>query len=329
MKNNLKNLLAASKGILAADDSVKTIGRRFITVKIENNEENRRKFREMLFSTFDLEKYISGVILFKEAFEQKTDEGVLFTDLLKNRGIFYGIKLDEGLADFGEKSEKVTEGLDGLSERAAFFSEKGAVFSKWRAAFYIGDGMPSEECVEENVSRLAKYAKISQANNLIPIVEPEVLRRGEYLSEENFSVTGKILERLFFFLRKENVDLNNLLLKPNMIIAGDTSGEQKDSKKIGQLTAECCLKNVPKEVPGVVFLSGGQGEAEACENLNAVVLAGQNAPWKWTFSFDRALQNSALSVWSGKDENKEQAQNVFLERCRKASLASLGQYIGE
>ena len=322
-----QELLAKGKGILAADESFPSIKKRFIEHNIVDNEESHSAYRELLFSTPEIEKYISGVIMFDETIKQKTDEGVPFPQYLSYRKIIPGIKVDQGTTQFRELSdEKITLGLDGLSERLSEYRSLGAKFTKWRGIFNIGKDLPTEEFLEENTKLLAEYAFLSQKNELLPIVEPEVLMTGIHTSADCLETTSKVLSIIFKKLRKRKVLLSGLLLKINMIVPGDQSEEKVTPEIVAKNTLECLIKNVPKEVPGIVFLSGGQTEQDATSNLNAIAVAGKKMPWKFTFSYGRALQNSVLRTWAGKPGNVILAQQIFLKRSRLNSLASLGKY---
>ena len=326
LRDIAKMLVIDGKGILAADESTATTGKRFAGIGVDNTEDNRRAYRELLFTAPEMEKYISGVIMYDETIKQ-VDDDVFLVDLLKSRGVIPGIKVDQGLKDFeGSTVEKITTGLDDLNKRLKEYYSLGARFAKWRAVFSIGDDLPSEKCVKANAEILAKYAKACQDNYIVPIVEPEVLMNGSHTIEQCYDVTVRVLMHVFLELKKENVDLSGMLLKPNMVI-GSLEGPETTSGQIAESTLKCLSSVVPTEVPGIVFLSGGQSEEEACENLNAINQLAKNVPWKLTFSYGRALQNSALQTWAGKKENVVRAQKVFVERAKAASLASQGKMI--
>lgn len=320
-----KKLVEKGKGILAADESTTTVGKRFASLNIENTEENRRSYRELLFSTQGIEKFISGVIMYDETIHQSDKNDVSLVKLLNGKGIFAGVKVDQGLKDLDNSSiEKITTGLDGLNERLMEYYSLGARFAKWRAVFTIGDNLPSEKCIKKNAEILAKYAVICQKNNTVPIVEPEVLMDGTHTIEQCCEVTMKVLKEVFNYLKNENVDLSGMLLKPNMII-NSLEGPDATSGQIAEYTLKCLNSVVPSEVPGIVFLSGGQREEEACENLDEINKFAKEVPWKLTFSYGRALQNSALKTWAGQAENVLKAQKVFAKRAEAASLASQGK----
>ncbi len=321
-----KQLVTPGKGILAADESTSSIKKKLENTGIEDSVENHRLYRQLFFSTPDMEKYISGVILYDETIRQTADDGISFPKLLSDKGLIPGIKVDLGVKELdGSLAEKLTFGLDGLGDRLKEYYALGARFAKWRAVITIGDGIPTENCIRQNMQVLAQYAKLCQENNIVPIVEPEVLMDGDHTIEQCYEVTKKTLTVLFEELKLAEVDLSGLLLKPNMVIAG-VEGEKMSSAVIAEQTLKCFSEVVPKEVAGIVFLSGGQSEEEACKNLNEIVKNAQNAPWKFTYSFGRALQNTALKVWSGKSENVEKAQQAFLHRASLDSAASLGKY---
>lgn len=321
-----KLLVSSGKGILAADESTKSIAKKLAGAGVEDSVENHRLYRQLFFTTPGIEKYISGVIMFDESIRQATDDGVLFPKLLSDKGIIPGIKVDFGVEDLEDSlEEKITVGLDGLEERLKEYYALGARFAKWRAVIKIGANIPTEKCLKLNAEALAQYAKICQNNDIVPIVEPEVLMDGDHTIEQCYEVTKKTLSVLFEELKKFNVDLTGLLLKPNMIIYS-LMGEKVSPEIVAEKTLQCFEEVVPKDVAGIVFLSGGQSESEACKNLNAIVKKAQNAPWKFSYSFGRALQNTTLAVWSGKVENTELAQQAFLHRAELVSAASLGQY---
>lgn len=321
-----QQLVSPGKGILAADESTSSIKKKLENVGIVDSVENHRLYRQLFFTTPDMEKYISGVILYDETIRQMADDGTPFPKLLSDKGVIPGIKVDLGVKELmGSPSEKLTFGLDGLDDRLKEYYSLGARFAKWRAVITIGDDIPTDNCIRQNMQALAQYAKICQENNIVPIVEPEVLMDGDHMIEECYEVTKKTLEVLFEELKLAEVDLSGLLLKPNMVIAG-LEEEKTSSVVVAEQTLRCFDEVVPKEVAGIVFLSGGQSEAEACKNLNEIVKNAQDAPWKFTYSFGRALQNTALKVWSGKPENVAKAQQAFLHRASLNSAASLGKY---
>ncbi len=321
-----KLLVAPGKGILAADESTSSIAKKLNGVGIVDSVENHRLYRQLFFTAPGMEEYVSGVIMYDETIRQTTDDGVPFAKHLSDNGVIPGIKVDLGTKELDRSPmEKITTGLDGLDERLKEYFKLGARFAKWRAVITIGDGIPTDHCIRSNVQLLAQYAKHCQANGIVPIVEPEVLMDGNHTIEKCYEVTKKTLEALFEELKASAVDLSGLLLKPNMVIPG-TNAQKAVPEVIAEYTFKCFSEVVPKEVGGIVFLSGGQSEVEACANLNAIAKIAKNAPWKLTFSFGRGLQNTALTVWAGNHENTEKAQEAFLNRASLDSAASLGEY---
>lgn len=322
-------LVADGKGILAADESTGTIKKRFDKIGVENTEDNRRAYRELLFTAPGAGKFISGVILYDETIRQRGNDGKTFVTTLERQGIISGIKVDMGTdALVGSPEEKVTKGLEGLPERLKEYKRFDAQFAKWRAVFSVRENaLPTDGCILENARRLAEYALMCQQENIVPIVEPEVLMDCCANVELMYEVTKRVLKTVFAELAKAGVQLDGILLKPNMVIPGTDWG-MAPSNQIAEMTLRCLKEEVSTNVPGIVFLSGGQSEAEACANLNAInVVGGQ--PWKLSFSYGRALQASALKTWQGKNENVEAAQKAFLHRAELASQASLGKYRGE
>lgn len=326
LDETIKKLLVPGKGILAADESVGTIAKRFAKFNIKNEEEMREAYREMLFSTKGISEYISGVILFDETLRETDGRGQPLREVLQAQNIVVGCKVDEGLIPLPNSPEEmVTKGLEGLTDRLTEYYDLGVRFAKWRAAFSIGKNFPSDLCIEKNSELLASYAKLCQMAGIVPIVEPEVLSDGSHSSEECFEATEKVLRGVFEALERRAVDLRFILLKPNMIVPGQDSAEKMIPEKVANLTVSCLKATVPKKVPGVVFLSGGQSEEEACKNLNAIAVHDE-MPWVVTFSFGRALQNSALKEWNGDASKINEAQRVFLHRASLVSLAKDGKY---
>jgi len=328
---NANKIATRGKGILAADESTGTIGNRFTKIKVENNEENRRAYRELLFTSPDIEKYISGVILYEETLYQKCQDGTSFVDLLNKHGILPGIKVDKGLSILpGTADEQVTEGLDGLGKRCADYYKAGARFAKWRAVIKIGNGLPSELAVQEVARGLARYAALCQANGLVPIVEPEVLIDGEHSLETCVQVSERTYAAVFKALSDNHVLLEGALLKPNMVTPGFSSAEYKTTtpERIAHATVTVLQRTVPPALPGVTFLSGGQGEEEATLNLNAINAMDAKKPWSLSFSYGRALQASCLDAWKGEKANVEAAQKAFIVRAKANAEAQLGQYKG-
>lgn len=323
-----KAMVADGRGILAADESSGNIKKKFEKLGVEDTAENHRRYRELLFTAPEMEKYISGVILFDETIRQSTSDGVPFAKYLTAKGVVPGIKVDIGLKDMdGHPGEQVTKWDETLDARLKEYYELGARFAKWRVVINIADDIPTLDCILVNCQTLTKYAQLCQANGIVPIVEPEVLMDGNHSIDRCYEVTRDTLKILFSELQKENVDLAGLILKPNMVIYS-LEGEKVSAELVAQKTLECFNETVPAQVPGIVFLSGGQSEMESCVNLNAInkLAKEQGAPWKLTFSYGRALQNSALKNWSGLEENKIKSQEIFAHRAKLASAASLGEY---
>ena len=320
-------IVAEHKGILAADESTGTIKKRFDSIEVESTEENRRFYRQLLFAAPGMEDSIGGVIMYDETIRQNVD-GTPFAELLASKGVVPGIKVDTGAHDLaGFPGEKVTEGLDGLRARLEEYVGLGARFAKWRAVITIGDGIPSAACIRANAHALGRYAALCQEQGLVPIVEPEVLMDADNTIERCYEVTALTLHWTFTELDIQGVDLKGTLLKPNMVISGKGCPEQARAEKIAELTIDCFLRHVPAAVPGIVFLSGGQSELEATENLNAINRIG--GPWPLSFSYGRALQQSALKVWAGEPANAEAAQAAFVHRARMNALAAAGEWSAE
>jgi len=326
LKEIAEKLVAKNKGILAADESTGTITKRFESIGITSTPELNRKYRQMLFSTPKIEEFISGVIMFDETVKQKNDEGIAFPEYLSQRGIIPGIKVDEGKEPFQNDKEEVTKGLKGLSERLLEYKKMELKFTKWRAVVYIDQIYPSIEAILENAKRLAEYAKISQENGFVPIVEPEVLMEGEHTITKCEIVTKLVLKTVFEELEKKQVFLEGLLLKTNMVLPGKKSLVKDEPKEAAQFSLRALEATVPEEVPGIVFLSGGQSSEEAVANLNGINEEGDKYPWELSFSFGRALQSSALDAWKGEENNATMAQEVFYEVARSTSLARQGKY---
>ncbi len=324
-----KRLVSKNKGVLAADESSPTIKKRFDSIGIESTENNRRDYRELLFSTNGIEDYISGIILYEETLFQKSQNGNLLIDLLKDKKIIPGVKVDKSTKDMtGFKDEKITEGLDGLYERIANYQSQGAQFTKWRAVITIGNSIPTNECIELNAIYLARYALISQEAGLVPIVEPEILMDGDHSINSCYEATNKTLSEVFNQLDKHKVNLSGILLKPNMILSGKESLNRADKNYVAEMTLKCFKDIIPKDVPGIIFLSGGQSDLESIDNLDAInKLAKQtgNIPWELSFSYGRGLQSSTLSKWEGNSDNVQIAQNEFIDRCKMVSDARNGQ----
>ncbi len=321
-----RQIVAPGKGVLAADESLPTIKKRFDSIQVESTEETRRFYRQLLFTTADAAPYLGGVILFDETLRQSSDEGVPFPEVLARQGILPGIKVDKGAkALAGAPGERVTEGLDGLRERLAEYHGLGARFTKWRAVITIGDGIPSRYCIEANAHALARFAALSQEAGMVPIVEPEVLMKGDHTIERCAEVTEATLAEVYHQLHIHRVQLEGSLLKPNMVVSGDGCPEQADAARVAELTIRTLRRTVPAAVPGIVFLSGGLSETRATEFLNEMNRRGPH-PWELSFSFGRALQASALKAWGGNPANKEAAQRAFAHRARCNGLARSGDY---
>ena len=323
----ITELMTPAKGLLAADESEPTIAKRFAALGIASTDENRRRYRQMLFTTPGLPEYISGVILFDETLRQRTDDGRRFADLLAEREIVPGIKVDQGAAPLaGAMGEHVTEGLDGLRARLEEYAALGARFAKWRAVIAIDADRPSTYCLDVNAHALARHAALCQEAGLVPIVEPEVLMDGDHGIERSFAATEETLARVFAALRAQRVVLEHMLLKPNMVVPGLASHQQVSPRDVAEATVRCLRRAVPAAVPGIVFLSGGQSPQDATARLNAMNASSLTRPWPLSFSFARALQGPALEVWNGQASRVAAAQRVFLQRARCNSAARDGGY---
>ncbi|MDQ6614213.1 MAG: fructose-bisphosphate aldolase class I [Actinomycetota bacterium] len=319
-------MVAPNKGILAADESTATIGKRFAGQGIESTEENRRTYRHILLSTPGLEEYISGVILYDETIRQKDDDGLPFAKLLADKGILPGIKVDTGAKDLARApGEKITEGLDGLRDRIAEYVDLGAKFAKWRAVITIGDAIPSDYCIHANAHALARYAALCQVGGLVPIVEPEVLMDGDNDIDVCYDVTVRTQREVFSQLARQQVELSEMVLKPNMVISGKKSATQASPEEVAEKTLKCLYHTVPAAVPGIAFLSGGQSAEEATLHLDLMAKMGPH-PWQLTFSYGRALQDIALRTWKGEADNVGKAQKVFSHRSTLTSAARSGGY---
>ena len=318
-------IVSEGKGILAADESNPTCGKRFDSIGVESTEDNRRDYREMLFRSSGMKGNIGGVILFDETIRQKAKDGTLLTDIISDQGALSGIKVDKGLQSIGESEETVTVGLEGLNERLKEYSAMGAKFTKWRAVIKIGEGMPTDECIDSNMKALADYAKLVQDNGMVPIVEPEVLMDGSHSIEDCFDATDRSLKSLFAHLEANNVNIKATLLKPNMVLSGSTASTQANIQEVAQRTLDCLKANVPSELPGITFLSGGQSDIDATAHLDAMNKIG-GFSWKLSFSYGRALQAPALKAWGGKAENAFISQDALSHRAKMNKLASLGEW---
>ncbi len=329
LKSTAKELVAEGKGILAADESSGTIEKRFSSIEVESTEENRRAYRDLLFTTPGASEFISGVILFDETLRQSSADGTPFAELLSNQGIVPGIKVDKGAKPLaGAPGETVTEGLDGLRERLAEYGQLGARFSKWRAVIEIGDETPSDYGISVNAHALARYAALSQEAGIVPIVEPEVLMDGDHTIERCYQATARTLKAVFGELFDQRVELEGILLKPNMVLSGKDASEQASVEQVAAATLRCFRETVPAAVPGIVFLSGGQTDELATAHLNAMNAHGDH-PWELSFSYGRALQAPALKAWRGETGNVEAGQQAFLRRAKLNGAARSGLYAPE
>ena len=328
--NNIEDIatfiVADGKGILAADESNPTCGKRFDSIGVESTEENRRDYREMLFRSKGMKGNIGGVILFDETIRQSSEDGTLLRDIINDQGALPGIKVDKGLQPIEDcPGETVTVGLEGLDERLKEYVSMGAKFTKWRAVINIGDGMPTDKAIDENMKALADYAKCAQDNGMVPIVEPEVIMDGNHSIDECQEATNRSLKSLFEHLKKNNVNIKGTILKPNMVTSGKDCAEQATIDEVAKKTLDSLISNVPSELPGITFLSGGQSDVLATAHLDAMNKIG-GFSWKLSFSYGRALQAPALKAWGGKPENIFISQDELSHRAEMNKLASLGQW---
>jgi fructose-bisphosphate aldolase class I len=322
-------LVATGKGILAADESEGTIKKRFDSIGVESTEENRRAYRDLLFTTSGVEEYISGVILFDETIRQSAADGTPFPKVLEAKGIIPGIKVDKGAKPLANADgETITEGLDGLRQRLEEYRGLGARFAKWRATYSITAELPSEYCIWTNAHALARYAALCQEAGLVPIVEPEVLMDGTHTIERSFHVTSRVLGAVYTELFDQKVRLEGTLLKPNMVLSGYDASNRASVDDVAEWTMKCFYRHVPAAVPGIVFLSGGQSDEDATAHLNAMNKLGSH-PWQLSFSYGRALQAPALKAWGGKPENVEAAQRAYYHRAKMNGAARTGMYAPE
>lgn len=329
LQETARALVAEGKGILAADESDGTIKKRFDTIDVESTEENRRAYRNMLFTTPGVEEFVSGVILFDETIRQSSPDGTPFPELLASKGVIPGIKVDKGAKPLAlSEAETVTEGLDGLRGRLGEYRGLGARFAKWRATYSISDTLPSEYCVEANAHALARYAALCQEAGLVPIVEPEVLQDGTHSIERSGFVTSHVLAAVYSELFAQRVELEGTLLKPNMVLTGYEADDRAGIDEVAEATLQTLYEHVPAAVPGIVFLSGGQSDEDATAHLNAMNARGPH-PWQLSFSYGRALQAPALKAWSGKAENLEAGQRAYYHRAKMNSAARTGAYAPE
>jgi fructose-bisphosphate aldolase class I len=327
LKSVANAIVAKQKGVLAADESSPTIKKRFDSIKVESTEENRRRYREILFTTEGIERYIGGVILFDETLRQGTRDGTPFAKLLSSRGIVPGIKVDKGAKALALcPGDKVAEGLDGLRERLAEYKQLGAKFAKWRAVIEINErDIPSAFGIRANAHALARYAALCQEIGLVPIVEPEVLMDGAHDIDRCEVVTSQVLEAVFAELDAHRVVYDGMLLKPNMVIPGMKCPKQAGVQQVAEATLRCLRRYVPAAVPGIVFLSGGQSAEDATDHLNAMNASGPQ-PWQVSFSYGRALQAPVLATWKGQESNVAAAQQALLKRSQLNGLARDGKY---
>jgi fructose-bisphosphate aldolase, class I len=325
-----RTLVADGKGILAADETIPTLTRRFETLGIKSSEQSRRTYREMLFTSPGAAEFISGVIMYDETIRQKSSCGAPLVESLTAQSIAPGIKVDTGAKPLaGSSGETVTEGLDGLRDRLSDYRAMGARFAKWRAVIRVTEALPSSACVSANTHTLGRYAALCQERGLVPIVEPEVLMDGSHTIERCEEVTGNILQAVFRALFEQRVTLEAMLLKPNMVLPGKECGRQASVEEVATATLRCLRRHVPAAVPGIVFLSGGQSARLATAHLNAINRLPDAKPWKISFSYGRALQDPALETWHGRDENLAAGQEALCRRARCNGAASLGRYTDE
>ena len=333
---NLKSLeavaeamVASGKGILAADESTGTIGKRLAHIQTENTAENRNAYRDLLFSAEGIEDHISGVIMYDETLNQSSlADGKPYPEYLASKGMIPGIKVDTGAHDLaGSEGEKVTSGLDGLEDRLKEYRQMGARFSKWRAVINITEENPSGYCISTNAHALARYAALCQKNDLVPIVEPEILMEGDHDIDDSFVVTEEVLHTVFFELYSQGVNYEQMVLKPNMVLSGYDGSDRAGVDEVADATLQCLARTVPAAVPGIAFLSGGQSDEDATAHLNRMnQIVDGNKPWNLSFSYGRALQHPALKAWMGKTENVGSAQIALLKRAKLNGLATTGEY---
>tara|TARA_Y100000816_G_C26031372_1_gene539921 strand:+ start:51 stop:1064 length:1014 start_codon:yes stop_codon:yes gene_type:complete len=319
-------IISNGKGILAADESTSTMTKRLNSVKIQSDEKNRLLFRQTLFSSLSMKECIGGVILYDETIRQRTSTGQSIPSLISSSGSLTGIKVDTGAKVLaGSNEEKVTEGLDGLRERLKDYYNLGARFTKWRGVYSISDKYPSKLSISVNAHALARYAALVQESGMVPIVEPEVLMDGTHSAKDCLNKTSEVIKKCYEELELHNVDLSGTILKPNMILPGENSGEKISSEDIAELTLECLKSSVPSSVPGIAFLSGGQTEIESTANLNQINLKN-NTDFIMTYSYGRALQQSALKFWSKDLKNTIGTQKIFDHRAKMCTLAAKGKW---
>lgn len=324
LQETAREILADGKGILAADESTGTITKRLDAVGVESTEDTRRRYRDLLFTTKDVEQYLGGVILYDETVRQDALDGTGMVDLLRRRGIVPGIKVDGGAKDLaGFPGEKVTEGLDGLRERFAEYAELGLRFAKWRSVIDVSDALPSDVAIELNAAGQARYAALAQEAGLVPIVEPESIMDGDHGIDRSAEVTEQVLAATVEALRRQRVQLEGVLVKTNMVVSGYAGADQAGPDEVADRTLAVLHRTIPSAVPGIVFLSGGQDDAQANANLDAIARRGPQ-PWTVSFSYARALQGRPMAVWAGAEENVAAAQDAFAERLRLTGAANRG-----
>ena len=329
MNDVAEAMTASGKGILAADESTGTIGKRLDQINTESTEQTRNAYRDLLFTADGLDQYISGVIMYDETFHQSSlDGGVVYPEYLASKGIIPGIKVDAGAHSLsGSEDEKITLGLDGLDERLSEYRKLGARFAKWRAVINITELNPSDYCIKANAHALARYAALCQSNDVVPIVEPEILMDGDHDIEDSFVVTEEVLHTVFDELYTQGVQYEEMVLKPNMVLSGYDANDRAGVDEVASATVQCFLRSVPAAVPGIAFLSGGQSDEDATAHLNAMnQILGDNKPWHLSFSYGRALQQPALKAWQGSGENISNAQEALMKRAKLNSLATQGKY---
>ncbi len=327
LEQTINKLATRGKGILAADESSATIGKRFAAVGVESTEETRRAYRDMLITTPGINEFIGGVILFEETLNQKALDGTLFPEKLMKLGILPGIKVDKGLTILPNTTEEqITQGLDGLGERLAEYKKKGACFAKWRAVYQISANTPSQLAIDANAECLARYAALCQENGIVPIVEPEVLIDGDHTLERCAEVSEPVLHAVFNALARHKVKLEHVILKPSMVINGKKCATPATVEQVAKATLTALLRNVPAAVPTINFLSGGQSSEQATAHLNAMNVMLPHSPWNISYSYARALQDYAMKIWQGNEKNIPAAQKAFFHRAKLNSLAATGKY---
>ena len=327
--NNIEDIaryiVKAGKGILAADESNPTCGKRFNSIGVESTEQNRRDYREMLFRSQGMRGNIGGVILFDETIRQEAEDGTSLVKIISDQGALPGIKVDQGLKPIGDSEESITQGLDGLDARLKEYYSLGAKFTKWRAVIKIGNSMPSDDAIQSNMVALADYAKVVQENHMVPMVEPEVLMDGTHSIQECFDATSRCLNTLFAALDERRVNIKGTILKPNMVTSGSEVAHKADKNEVAKQTIKCLKENVPSDLPGITFLSGGQSDLDSTAHLDAMNKIG-GFSWKLSFSYGRALQQPALKAWMGKKENASLAQEALSHRALMNKLAAEGSW---